>query len=86
MDVAVRGMDDAGAPVPRTASPFTVRGIRQTGDGFEPERATIAGLAGFGATGVFKQTSQSRYFRRNLGKRRLRGRVRALSIRVDMSR
>ena len=86
MNIAMRGMDDAGAPIPRASASFAVRGIRQTGDGFEPERATIAGLTGFGATGVFKQTSHSRYFRRNLGKRQLRGRVRALSIRVDRSR
>ena len=68
-NVAVRGVDDTGAPVPRAATPFAVRGIRQAGDGFKPERATVAGFAGLGATGVFKQTSHSRYFRRNLGKR-----------------
>ena len=64
-DVAVRGVDDAGAAIACAAAALAVGGVGQTGDGFERERVAVAGLAGFRAAGMLKQTGHTVHSRRS---------------------
>ena len=64
-DIAVRGVDDAGAAVPCAAAPLAVGGVGQTGDGFERERVAVAGLARFRPARVIKQTGHTVHSRRS---------------------
>ena len=69
-DVAVRGVDDAGAAVACAAAPLAVGGVGQPGDGFERERAAVAGLAGFHAAGMIEQTGHTVHSRRSTAESR----------------
>ena len=55
VDVAVGGVDDAGAAVARAAAPLAVGRIWQAGFLLEVERVAAAGLAGFRAAGMLNK-------------------------------
>ena len=55
VDVAVRGVDDAGAAVARATTALAVGRVGQTGFLFEIERVAPAGFAGFRSARMFDQ-------------------------------